>query len=82
MFCRDCGNRFPARACMVDEQCAEMLTLALNNISAMLGGLTEVRDSASHTHTQHANARCIHCLSSDKVIASVYNCSISPTMAF
>jgi FAD/FMN-containing dehydrogenase len=33
---------FPARACMVDEACAETLTVALNNVSAILqrGGLT------------------------------------------
>lgn len=31
---------FPARACMVNEICAETLTVALNNMSVLLGGLT------------------------------------------
>ena len=35
---------FPARACMIDESCAETLTVALNNMSALLGGLTAPTD--------------------------------------
>jgi hypothetical protein len=35
---------FPARACMINVQCAETLTWALNNMSSLMGGLTNPTD--------------------------------------